>query len=71
MPIGPHQDVPFDHLSDRDLLIEVRNDTRWIRASVNDHEDRLRSVERERNWIRGALGIMGTAIGAHIKGWLG
>lgn len=71
MPTGSRQDVPSDHLSDRDLLIEVRNDTRWIRESVNDHESRLRSVERERNWIRGAIGIMGTAIGAHFKGWLG
>ena len=38
--------------SDHDLLVEIRQDVKYIRETISDHEARLRSLEHQYNrWL--------------------
>jgi len=38
--------------TDRDILVEIRTDLRYIRETVVDHESRIRMIEmRQNRWV--------------------
>jgi hypothetical protein len=55
-----------EHKSERDLIIEVRNDVKHLREGRHDHEQRLRSVERKQWWFAGAAAALGV-----VSKWFG
>lgn len=46
----PGPDTPTDH----DLLREVHHDVRYIRETIEDHEERIRRLEAEQRLAAGA-----------------
>jgi len=38
--------------TDHDLLVEIRQDVKYIRETISDHERRLRLIEQQHNrWL--------------------
>jgi len=38
--------------TDHDLLVEIRQDVKYIRETISDHERRIRMIEQQHNrWI--------------------
>lgn len=67
--------------SDHDLLVEIRQDVKYIREMVSDHERRIRVIEQQHNrWLGrdGAIVMMISAavsafvaVFAALAGWRG
>ncbi len=61
---------------DHDLLIEIHRDVRHIRTCIDDHEIRLRVLERQQNRWLGRDGAIVSAIAIVVStfitviGWL-
>ena len=48
--------------TDHDLLVEIRQDVKYIRAAVSDHERRIRVIEQQYNRWLGRDGVIVFAI---------
>ena len=62
--------------TDHDLLVEIRQDVKYIREMVSDHERRIRVIEQQHNrWIGrdGAIVFaisLATSIAVAFLSWL-
>ena len=62
--------------TDHDLLVEIRQDVKYIRETVSDHERRIRVIEQQYNrWIGrdGAIVFaisLTTSIAVTLISWL-
>ena len=62
--------------TDHDLLVEIRQDVKYIRETVSDHEQRIRVIEQQHNrWIGrdGAIVFaisFATSIAVALLSWL-
>lgn len=48
--------------SDHDLLVEIRQDVKYIRETISDHERRIRVIEQQYNRWLGRDGVIVFAI---------
>jgi len=62
--------------SDHDLLVEIRQDVKYIRETISDHERRIRVIEHQHNrWLGrdGAIVFaisLATSIAVALLSWL-
>lgn len=62
--------------TDHDLLVEIRQDVKYIRETISDHERRLRLIEQQYNrWLGrdGAIVFaisLATSIAVALLSWL-
>lgn len=52
-----------EHLSDREILLLVRSDVKTLISSRDDHESRLKGLERFGAIASGAVGIASLVVG--------
>ena len=65
--------------SDHDLLVEIRQDVKYIREMVSDHERRIRVIEHQHNRWLGRDGmivatisvVVSLAVALFSGGWRG
>ena len=51
------------HLSDREILLLVRSDVKYLRAGRYDHEKRIGNLERVTALASGAIAVVGAVVG--------
>jgi len=62
--------------TDHDLLVEIRQDVKYIRETVSDHERRIRVIEQQYNRWLGRDGAIvfaisfATSIAVALLSWL-
>ena len=62
--------------TDHDLLVEIRQDVKYIRETISDHERRIRMIEQQYNrWLGrdGAIVFaisLATSIAVVLLSWL-
>ncbi|MDE2098729.1 MAG: hypothetical protein KGL39_15855 [Patescibacteria group bacterium] len=61
----------LDHMTDREILVSIATTQARAERDREDHEARIRSLEKVRNAGGIILSTLVAVLGAHIKGWLG
>ena len=54
--------------TDHDLLVEIRQDVKYIRETVSDHERRIRVIEQQYNRWLGRDGVIVAGISMGVSG---
>lgn len=56
-----------EHLSDREILLGIRHDVKSLITAKDDHETRLRFIERFSAVLSGGIGLSAFLLGLFVR----
>ncbi len=57
--------IPLEHLSDRELLLLACQSIRTHGEEIKDHREEIKTLTAHKNWLAGAVAVFGTLLGIH------